>query len=571
MLEPVSNMTSNISNTQENLSSPFSGCSLTIDRVSPYSVIGRPITLHVSLKNDKNNLIYHPCKLKVVAFFEDNNEPQEIEVEDGASDISLNENGQKDINVKLLKLSKDEDSFTVRKTIIRVTGVVNNEELWQVDTIPIVCVRHRLIIEDDINKNYEKPVVKNRADEGRVKNVFFKDKGGKDKGIEIIVKLVDENDQLVIGRDILLKLVLYYADGEPVQDQTILHINNDNRGGLMLNNGIARIKFRINQVSTKHCDREFAIHVISGVTDDMGVSDIAPAIGVPILVLSKTNNKHPPKTSSPPVNTQIPLKNSLYEFSNTLSALNGQANSLNSQPLKRMKLNPTAGFSSEQVDINRLFLEQFNEARLVIQAWSQKAIECMLLTSNSNPVDPLNRIREELVNQYNHQFVEKLNFLENYSLKIQKSIESTPSLPNSTIPPTTNMPSITPTSSINSNNYPLSFTPKIKLENSSNLMNLGMNQLNGLNFNALANQQLNFNSRDDIFRFNNIQNLLRQNANLSLLNSNLSSLTPDQLNTVLNTVRQHQSGLKGGEDQQKQQSQGMNDAANVLLALAKKD
>jgi hypothetical protein len=119
--------------------------------------------------------------------------------------------------------------------------------------------------------------------------IFYKDKGGKDQGIELEIKLVDDKDNLVTDKDVLLMPVLLYEGGSKVQDQSILSMSHD-KTALRLSNGKTSLKFRINQVSTKHCNQKFCILITQAVREN-DFPEIAPAISVPVDVRSKKNKR----------------------------------------------------------------------------------------------------------------------------------------------------------------------------------------------------------------------------------------------------------------------------------------
>lgn len=59
--------------------------------------------------------------------------------------------------------------------------------------------------------------------------MWFKDEGGRDKCIELNISLRDHNNDKIVERKVPLKVVLLYADGNPVLKQEILKISPDSK------------------------------------------------------------------------------------------------------------------------------------------------------------------------------------------------------------------------------------------------------------------------------------------------------------------------------------------------------
>lgn len=60
-------------------------------------------------------------------------------------------------------------------------------------------------------------------------DVWYKDEGGRDKCIELTIRLKDHNDDVIVERRVPLKVVLLYADGNKVIKQEILKISPDSK------------------------------------------------------------------------------------------------------------------------------------------------------------------------------------------------------------------------------------------------------------------------------------------------------------------------------------------------------
>lgn len=86
-------------------------------------------------------------------------------------------------------------------TSLELTGKTNN----------FVPVKHKIVILEENSERYE----------------FYKDIGGKDKGIELTVGLADAQNLAVNTRSFAITPVLLYEDGSVVADQTILQTSDD--------------------------------------------------------------------------------------------------------------------------------------------------------------------------------------------------------------------------------------------------------------------------------------------------------------------------------------------------------
>lgn len=137
---------------------------------------------------------------------------------------------------------------------------------------PFICVSHQLMIKEEHEKKYE----------------FYKDVGGKDKGIEFKVSLVDAAGQPAIHfREVAITPILHYENGQEVADQSILQ-TADEKGHLIIQGAeVKDLKFRINQVSSKHLNQAFVIELRPDLLRSPTATDVKPAFSVPVEVKSK--------------------------------------------------------------------------------------------------------------------------------------------------------------------------------------------------------------------------------------------------------------------------------------------
>jgi hypothetical protein len=136
--------------------------------------------------------------------------------------------------------------------------------------------------------------------------IFFKDKGGKDAGISLTVflyKIIKDpitnqiKEELVdtVNNEIVkVRPCLIYENGSMVIDQTILKSINEAEN-FIISNGSTKLKFRINQVSSKHLNQKFCIQMQqflrSGSSHPNSRFFVAPGRSAPIDVRSKQNLK----------------------------------------------------------------------------------------------------------------------------------------------------------------------------------------------------------------------------------------------------------------------------------------
>lgn len=144
---------------------------------------------------------------------------------------------------------------------------------------PFYVVAYYLEIETKLEKPY----------------IFFKDKGGKDSGINICVTCMRYDPQsrqsaIVQNRRVTVRPTLLYESGEVVADQNILKSINE-RENFTITNGKTWLKFRINEVSSHHLKQKFVLQMQQYVPSEHMISDIAPARSVGIDVRSKQNQR----------------------------------------------------------------------------------------------------------------------------------------------------------------------------------------------------------------------------------------------------------------------------------------
>lgn len=122
-------------------------------------------------------------------------------------------------------------------------------------------------------------------------NIWYKDEGGRDRGIEIIASLCDRYQQIVKNVKVPLHLTLCYADDnpEPVSNQDILRpLKTIDRYKIDDITGYTTIRFRIEDVSKNHQGQKFCVKVEA---DAKKFKDVAPAYTPSVSVRSKRNKR----------------------------------------------------------------------------------------------------------------------------------------------------------------------------------------------------------------------------------------------------------------------------------------
>jgi hypothetical protein len=240
-----------------------------------YPFVGQIFDLEIWLVNDSSGKLRQPAlqpdeipfalQLKLDGDQNTSHYDHLFEVVSGIRKI--HSNGKCQLKVKFLDVSA---SYGDAKFQFVAKPLVNEQNyIRQGISTPMACIRHRLVVE-------------NRT---QLPSLWYKDKGGKQNCIEIVVKLSDEKG-LAVRRPIPLKLQLCYSTGEIVNRQNILEISRDSR--LQINeDGFATLRVRINEVSMRHDGRTFSFCVSPDIMKDPNSADISPITCSHVEVRSK--------------------------------------------------------------------------------------------------------------------------------------------------------------------------------------------------------------------------------------------------------------------------------------------
>mmetsp|Transcript_39747 Transcript_39747/g.40519 ORF Transcript_39747/g.40519 Transcript_39747/m.40519 type:complete len:347 (+) Transcript_39747:177-1217(+) len=176
------------------------------------------------------------------------------------------------IRVRFTDVSMNHDN---NEFIIKFLGISTNQEKYVGNSMPMLCVRHRLVIQNMFENPY----------------IWYKDEGGRENSIEMTVFLVGENDMKIRHRAVGLRIFLKYDNGHDCPQQDILKIRSDTKLCIDETSGEANIKFRIDEVSRSHQKQLFRVMISPDPLHYPPTSDISPDISVPIEVRSKRSKK----------------------------------------------------------------------------------------------------------------------------------------------------------------------------------------------------------------------------------------------------------------------------------------
>jgi hypothetical protein len=104
------------------------------------------------------------------------------------------------------------------------------------------------------------------------------------------VHLQDCDGQKVRNRKVPLKVTLCYRNNGVVPQQSILQLSPDTRAVIDEHFGESLIKFRVNEVSTRHQGQMFQVLVAPDLTVAPSAADIMSVFCTPVDVKSKRNN-----------------------------------------------------------------------------------------------------------------------------------------------------------------------------------------------------------------------------------------------------------------------------------------
>lgn len=205
-----------------------------------------------------------------------------VEVEGGQRELYIRkETGCCEIRVRVTKCSMDLEnrSFSLCATADDAEQILGSAVLEAYST-PLKVMRHRLVIDD-----------------GPWEDPWYKDEGGRDKCIELFVRLVDSDGGLVTNRRVPLKVsLLYDKDLIAVTNQDILKQFGPSGEGsdMLVESGVSEVKVRIEDVSKNHQGQNFRIKVAPDTMKSPTDCDVAHDLSRAVTVRSKRNKRRGP-------------------------------------------------------------------------------------------------------------------------------------------------------------------------------------------------------------------------------------------------------------------------------------
>lgn len=215
-----------------------------------------PFTLKAGYAGDKTGQECHPPVMAV----------------DHPSQLVVPSSGTLRVRLRMLDLSMSHDN---RKFVLHANA--NNSFAGQyvapAMSDPVTVVRHKLTLKSSLAAN----------------EVWFKDEGGRDKCIEMTIQMEDRDGNPVTERRVPLRITLLYENRTVVQKQDVLKISPDSSRAI--ENGVAQLRLRLEDVSKNHQKQRFAIRVAPDYDAMPDASDVSPVISPAMEVRSKRNNK----------------------------------------------------------------------------------------------------------------------------------------------------------------------------------------------------------------------------------------------------------------------------------------
>lgn len=322
----------------------------------------------------------------------------------------ISRNGTAHVSLVLKELSRDHANRKFTLLISVDHTIVPDLFAKPVISSPLVCVSYKLRI-DEVNTT---PFI------------WFKDEGGRDKCIDLNVKCVDYNGDIVRDRKVKLKAVLCYSDGREVATQDLLSVAADSKWVIEGGDHVL-IRYRINEVSARHQSQLFCVKIIPDTSFSPINADIAYAFSTPVEIRSKRNN--PQKRARDPASSKSSKK------------ANTSAGAGNTEEV--MQFNPSQGISlyrgnnsnnnlviigNDSNAPTRSAEEEYEHALNSVVKWTNRVVQSLehiqwkplgyapnsneLLHTIPNPIATIN----DLMERYSTDVLDSLTFLVNAKL-----------------------------------------------------------------------------------------------------------------------------------------------------------
>jgi len=246
-----------------------------------------------------------------------------IEVEGGSRELYIRrETGCCEVRVRTTKCSMD---LANRSFALCASATGSAAPVVEAFSTPFKVMRHRLVIDD--GRPWEE--------------TWYKDEGGREKCIELSVKLVDFENRLVTDRRVPLRVTLLYADSQiPVTNQDILKVfggggeqhgsgSGSSQGEVAIEAGVADVRLRIEDVSKNHQGQNFRVKVAPDTLNSPTDCDVSHDLSRSVTVRSKRNKRraaqqavHPAQqaVAAHPAPQQAAARDSSHSISRSLQS-----------------------------------------------------------------------------------------------------------------------------------------------------------------------------------------------------------------------------------------------------------
>jgi hypothetical protein len=195
------------------------------------------------------------------------------------------------------------DSIGHARIRIRITlpGIfVIQEEYTKARSLPFNVCRYALFRDDSVLAWEDE---------------FYKDIGPKTKTMDIMIRLSrPAPPELDSGQ---LNFFLYFEDGNEADKSTLLTILPSDI--VKLNQGVAKVAFRVNEVSRRYASRRFVLLM------DLG-EDVIPTMSKPVMILSKIKGGAGTANNNTTSTSPVPGSSSMIGNSNSSISINNNNN-----------------------------------------------------------------------------------------------------------------------------------------------------------------------------------------------------------------------------------------------------
>eukprot|EP01038_Epipyxis_sp_PR26KG_P010584 gene10584-14217_t len=287
--------------------------------IPQFPFVNHPFDVQIFLLDGLKQLMcgFDGLELQMKVYYENNleeivNSEKLCKIESNPSSMIIGKDGTTTVKICFLEASMHHAN---RKFVLKFS-IVNNAhgyDIAPVVSVGMLSVKYRLIVKADLHDDTQS-------------SVWYKDVGGRESCIDVAVKLIDANNQLVTTRVVPLKIGLYYTSGEAVAKQDLLVVQPESILSID-ESGHANIKLRVNDVSKNHQRQHFYIRVCPDTATSPLLNDISADQTGAIEVKSKRAKKSTKDHSFNNIssNNNNSNNNNVIESSDTLLSLSHAA------------------------------------------------------------------------------------------------------------------------------------------------------------------------------------------------------------------------------------------------------